>query len=176
VRLSGVYLAMLTSPSPRSPGRSRSLGRIHRRSNAWLHLAGAWLSSTARITRCACSILRMRDLRALAECAHAFGYALRASKHSALRAGALASMCAPTQRLAFSLAAPRRALPADVRVSKGSISPETVSVQRSVDGLVMVLLAACIPDRRGVGPPPASPGCRTRWARSLDYWAPPSAS
>jgi branched-chain amino acid transport system permease protein len=70
-----------------------------------------------------------------------FGYALRAARDSPLRAAAIGIDTRRTQWLAFALAGAFAGLAGGLYAfSKGSISPETLAIPRSVDGLVMVLL------------------------------------
>jgi len=70
-----------------------------------------------------------------------FGYAMRASRDSALRADALGIDVKRVQWVAFVIAGIFGGLAGVLFVfSKGSASPEIISVVKSVDGLVMVLL------------------------------------
>src|SRR5213078_5067910 len=70
-----------------------------------------------------------------------FGYALRAGRDSALRAEASGIDVRATQWMAFALAGAFAGLAGGMYAfSKGSISPETLAIPRSVDALVMVLL------------------------------------
>jgi branched-chain amino acid transport system permease protein len=70
-----------------------------------------------------------------------FGYTLRAVRDSPLRAEALGIDSRGTQWLAFALAGGFAGLAGGLYAfSKGSISPETLSIPRSVEALVMVLL------------------------------------
>jgi len=70
-----------------------------------------------------------------------FGRALRAARDSPLRAEAIGIDVRRQQWLAFTLAGLFGGLAGSLfAFSKGSISPETLSVPRSVDALVMVLL------------------------------------
>ena len=70
-----------------------------------------------------------------------FGYALRASRDSPLRAEAIGIDVRAQQWAAFVVAGAFAGLAGALfAFSKGSISPETLSVPRSVDALVMVLL------------------------------------
>ena len=70
-----------------------------------------------------------------------FGYALRAGRDSPLRADAIGIDVQRLQWLAFVLAGGMAGLAGALYAfSKGSISPESLSVGQSVDGLVMVLL------------------------------------
>jgi branched-chain amino acid transport system permease protein len=81
-------------------------------------------------------------LAALAWIAHApLGYSLRACRDSPLRAAAIGIDVRSTQRTAFALAGGFAGLAGGIYAfSKGSISPETLAIPRSVDALVMVLL------------------------------------
>jgi branched-chain amino acid transport system permease protein len=70
-----------------------------------------------------------------------FGYALRAVRDSPLRADAIGIDLRTIQWSGFVVAGVFSGLAGGLYAfSKGSISPETLSVPRSVDGLVMVLL------------------------------------
>lgn len=70
-----------------------------------------------------------------------FGYALRATRDSTLRAGALGIDVMRVQWVAFVIAGVFAGLAGVLYVfSKGSASPEIIWVGKSVDGLVMVLL------------------------------------
>ena len=70
-----------------------------------------------------------------------FGYALRAVRDSPLRAGAIGIDVRRTQWLAFAWAGGFAGLAGGLYAfSKGSISPETLAIPRSVDALVMALL------------------------------------
>ena len=70
-----------------------------------------------------------------------FGYALRAGRDSPLRAEAIGIDVKRVQWLGFALAGAVCGLAGGLYAfSKGTISPETLGVRRSVDGLVMVLL------------------------------------
>ena len=74
--------------------------------------------------------------------AHApFGYALRAARDSPLRAAALGIDVRARNGRRFALAGAFAGLAGGLfAFSKGSISPETLAIPRSVDALVMVLL------------------------------------
>jgi len=99
-----------------------------------------------------------------------FGYALRAGRDSPLRAEAIGIDVRAQQWAAFGVAGCLPALAApSTRFSKGSISPETLSVPRSVDAWSWCCSAAC---RRSAGRSgrrafhrPARTRCRAR-----DYW------
>ena len=70
-----------------------------------------------------------------------FGYAMRAGRDSALRAEAIGIDVKRVHWIAFAIAGTVCGLGGGLfAFAKGSISPETIAVGRSVDGLVMVLL------------------------------------
>jgi branched-chain amino acid transport system permease protein len=70
-----------------------------------------------------------------------FGYALRAARDSNLRADAIGIDTRRFQWFGFALAGLFAGLSGGIYAfSKGSISPDTLAVPRSVDGLVMVLM------------------------------------
>ena len=70
-----------------------------------------------------------------------FGYALRASRDSELRAAALGLNVKQLQWLGFVVAAFFAGLGGALfAFAKGNMSPEVLGISRSVDGLVMVLL------------------------------------
>jgi branched-chain amino acid transport system permease protein len=70
-----------------------------------------------------------------------FGYALRALRDSETRAAAIGIDRFRVQWQAFVLAGSFAGLAGSLFVfSKGSLSPDTLSIPRSMDGLVMVLL------------------------------------
>jgi branched-chain amino acid transport system permease protein len=100
-----------------------------------------------------------------------FGFALRASRDSPLRASAIGIDVRATQWTAFIIAGSAAGVAgAQFAFSKGSISPETLSVQRSVDGLVMVLLGGV---HTLTGPVWGAAGftwLQDVMVRSIEYW------
>jgi branched-chain amino acid transport system permease protein len=173
VRLSGVYLAMLTLAFAQIAwsvvfqwdaftGGSNGLVGI------W---PAPWLASKApyyyvTLFTCAAGIaLLWRMLYA------PFGYALRAGRDSPLRADAIGIDVRALQWAAFTLAGLFAGMAGALYAfSKGSISPESLSVPRSVDGLVMVLLGG-IQTLTG----PLWGAALFTWmqdavARGIDYW------
>lgn len=173
VRLSGIYLAMLTLAFAQIAwsvvfqwdaftGGSNGLVGI------W---PAPWLSSKAvyyyaTLLSCAAGIaLLWRMLYA------PFGYALRAARDSPLRADAIGLDVRALQWAAFTLAGLFAGVAGALYAfSKGSISPESLSVPRSVDGLVMVLLGG-IQTLTG----PLWGAALFIWlqdevARGIDYW------
>jgi branched-chain amino acid transport system permease protein len=70
-----------------------------------------------------------------------FGYAMRAGRDSALRAEAIGIDVKRVHWLGFAIAGAVCGVAGGLfAFAKGSISPETMGVGRSIDGLVMVLL------------------------------------
>ena len=143
VRLSGVYLAMLTLAFAQIAwsvvyqwddftGGSNGLVGI------W---PAPWLASGSAfyylaLVLCAAAILLLWRLVYTP-----FGYALRACRDSPLRADAIGIDVRRQQWLGFALAGLFAGLAGALYAfSKGSISPDSLSIPRSVDGLVMVLM------------------------------------
>ncbi len=143
VRLSGVYLAMLTLAFAqiawsvtfqwdRLTGGSNGLIGVW--PAPWLASRPAYYLLTALLCGAGIALL-WRVLHA------PFGLALRASRDSPLRADAIGIDVRAVQWAGFTLAGALAGLAGGLYAfSKGSISPEVLSVPRSVDGLVMVLL------------------------------------
>jgi branched-chain amino acid transport system permease protein len=100
-----------------------------------------------------------------------FGLALRASRDSPVRAAAIGIRVPRLQWAAFVVAGTLAGLAGSLfAFAKGTISPETLGVARSVDGLVMVLLGGI----QAVSGPWAGAALFT-WlqdtvARQTDYW------
>ena len=143
VRLSGVYLAMLTLAFAQivwaaifqsvdlTGGDNGILGvwpapwAADRRIFYWLTL----------ILCTAATLLLRRILYA------PFGYALRATRDSELRAAAIGLNPSHLRLAAFTLAGTAAGLAGGLSAfSKGSVFPNFISISRSVDGLLMVLL------------------------------------
>jgi len=143
VRLSGVYLAMLTLALAQIAWSvALQWDTVTGGSNGLIGIWPApWLASKAAFyyaTLIACAA----SLAALWHTATSpFGYALRAARDSALRADAIGIDVRRVQWVAFSIAGTFAGVAGSLYAfSKGSISPETLSVGHSVDALVMVLL------------------------------------
>jgi branched-chain amino acid transport system permease protein len=143
VRLAGVYLAMLTLAfSQIAWSVALQWDRVTGGSNGLIGVWPAqWLASKAAfywlaLALCGGSIVLLwRALQA------PFGYALRATRDSPLRAEAIGIDVRRTRWLAFTVAGAFAGIAGAVYAfSKGSISPETLAVDRSVEALVMVLL------------------------------------
>ncbi|MDQ6681286.1 MAG: ABC transporter permease [Pseudomonadota bacterium] len=143
VRLSGVYLAMLTLAFAQIvwsvvyqwdalSGGSNGLVGIW--PAPWLAAKPAYYLVTLLFTVAGCGLL-VRTLHA------PLGLALRAGRDSPLRAAALGIDVARLQWLAFVISGAVAGLAGALfAFAKGSISPETLGIGKSVDGLVMVLL------------------------------------
>jgi branched-chain amino acid transport system permease protein len=143
VRLSGVYLAMLTLAFAQIVWSvAHQWDALTGGSNGLIGVwPAAWLASRtayyyAALVLCGCGIALL--WRAVFS---PFGYALRAARDSPLRAEAIGIDVRARQWAAFAVAGAFAGLAGVLfAFSKGSISPETLAVPRSVDGLVMVLL------------------------------------
>ena len=173
VRLSGIYLAMLTLAFAQivwsiafqwDSVTGGSNGLIGVWPPAWLGGKQAYFHFTLGVIAAA--------LIAIAWVAHTpFGYALRAGRDSALRAEASGIDVRATQWAAFALAGTFAGLAGGLYAfSKGSISPETLAIPRSVDALVMVLLGGL---NALVGPllgAAAFIGLQDSLARATEYW------
>lgn len=143
VRLSGVYLTMLTLAFAQITwalcyqwdavtGGSNGITGVW--PAAWLASPITYYGLTLVVVAAAVLLLRRMLLAP-------FGLALRAARDSALRADALGVDVRRLQWAAFVVAGVMAGLAGALYVfSKGSISPEGLSVGKSVDGLVMVLL------------------------------------
>ena len=100
-----------------------------------------------------------------------FGYALRAARDSELRADAIGIDVRRLRWFAFVFAGAFAGLAGGLYAfSKGSISPETLGVTRSVDGLVMVLLGGVQTLTGPVAGAAAFTLLQDEIARATDYW------
>jgi branched-chain amino acid transport system permease protein len=143
VRLSGVYLAMLTLAFAQI---------VWAVVFQWEHLTGGsngvvgvWPPppfsdrSAYFLMTLVLAVLGVLVLRRLLFAP--FGYAMRAGRDSALRAEAIGINVKRVHWIGFAIAGAIGGLAGGIfAFAKGSISPETVAVGRSIDGLVMVLL------------------------------------
>ena len=173
VRLSGVYLAMLTLAFAQivwsiafqwDSVTGGSNGLVGVWPPAWLAGKQAYFHFTLAVAAFA--------LIALAWIAHTpFGYALRAGRDSALRAEASGIDVRATRWMAFALAGAFAGLAgAMYAFSKGSISPETLAIPRSVDALVMVLLGGLNALAGPLLGAVAFIGLQDWLARATEYW------
>lgn len=100
-----------------------------------------------------------------------FGYALRAGRDSVLRADAIGIDVKAMQWIAFIIAGAFAGVAGALfAFSKGSISPETLNVSRSVDGLVMVLLGGLQTLAGPVVGAVSYTWLHDVMARSTEYW------
>lgn len=100
-----------------------------------------------------------------------FGYAMRASRDSPLRADAIGIDTKRIQWVAFVIAAIFAGLSGALfAFSKGSISPDSVAVGRSVDGLVMVLLGGLQTLAGPIVGAVSFTWLQDAVARNTDYW------
>jgi branched-chain amino acid transport system permease protein len=173
VRLSGVYLAMLTLAFAQIAWSvALQWDAVTGGSNGLIGVWPApWLASKAGyyyLALLVCGIAIALLWRALEA---PFGYALRAARDSPLRADAIGIDVRRTQWIAFSVAGGFAGIAGALYAfSKGSISPEMLSVPRSVDALVMVLLGG-VQTLAG----PAVGAATFTWledslARDFSYW------
>jgi branched-chain amino acid transport system permease protein len=143
VRLSGIYLAMLTLAFAQIAWSvvfqwDALTGGSNGLIGAW---PAAWLSSKTAYYYGAFLLCSAAVAFAWRAVSSPFGYALRAGRDSAARADAIGIDVRAQQWTAFTIAGALAGLAGAVFVfSKGSISPETLAVPQSVNGLVMVLL------------------------------------
>jgi branched-chain amino acid transport system permease protein len=173
VRLSGVYLAMLTLAFAQIvwsvvfqwdavTGGSNGLVGIW--PAPWLAPKAVYYLLVLACTVAGCGLL-VRVLHA------PLGLALRASRDSPLRAAAIGIRVSRLQWVAFVVAGTLAGLAGALfAFGKGTISPETLGVGKSVDGLVMVLLGGV----QAVSGPWVG-GALLTWlqdtvARQTDYW------
>jgi branched-chain amino acid transport system permease protein len=143
VRLSGVYLAMLTLAFAQI---------VWAAVFQWEGLTGgsngvigvwppppfdrSWVYYLLTLILAAIAVLLLRRFLFAP-----FGYAMRAGRDSALRAEAIGINVKHVQWLGFAIAGCVCGVAGGLfAFAKGSISPETIHLNRSIDGLVMVLL------------------------------------
>lgn len=142
IRLSGVYLAMLTLAFAQIVWSIvYQWDTVTGGSNGIIGIwPEAWLSGTAYYYfTLAVVILAIFAVRRMAF--SPFGFALRAARDSSLRADAIGIHVKGVQWTAFIVAGVLAGLAGGLYVfSKGSTSPEVITVGKSVDGLVMVML------------------------------------
>ncbi|MDR2128734.1 MAG: ABC transporter permease [Burkholderiaceae bacterium] len=173
VRLSGVYLSMLTLAFAQIAwaitwqwdglsGGSNGLTGVW--PAAWLADKRAYCTLTLALVGAGLWLLR----RALLS---PFGYALRAARDSRLRAEAIGIPTGRVQWLAFGLAGLFAGLAGGLfAFSKGSISPESMAIGKSVDALVMVLLGGIHALSGPVVGALAFTGLQDAVARHTEYW------
>lgn len=173
VRLSGVYLTMLTLAFAQITwaivfqwddftGGSNGLTGVWPPEWASHGAAFYWIA----LAVCALGVYVLRRMLF-----SPLGFALRAGRDSALRADAIGIDVRRVQWVAFVIAGLFAGLAGALFVfSKGSVAPDTLSVTKSVDGLVMVLLGGV----QTLAGPVVGAGAFT-WlhdtvARNTEYW------
>ncbi len=143
VRLSGVSLAMLTLALAQITWAvAFQWDAVTGGSNGLVGVwPPSWLASKRAYYVFAMSIASLAILAVWSLAHSPFGYALRASRDSPLRADAIGIDTRRIQWIAFTLAGTFAGLAGALFVfSKGSLSPDSLSIPRSMDGLVMVLM------------------------------------
>jgi len=173
VRLSGVYLAMLTLAFAQIgwsivfqwdsfTGGSNGMVGI------W---PAEWASSKTvyyliTLLLCTAGVLAMRRM-----VFSPFGFAMRAGRDSPLRCDAIGIDLQRVQWAAFTLAGTFAGLAGALfAFSKGSVSPEVMAISRSVDGLVMVLLGGVQTLSGPVVGAAAFTWLQDTIARNTEYW------
>ncbi len=173
VRLSGVYLAMLTLAFSQIvwsvvfqwddfTGGSNGLTGV------W---PAEWLSDKRTYYYLTLALVGGGILLIRRVLFAPFGYAMRAGRDSPLRADAIGIDVKRIQWVAFVIAAIFAGLAGALYAfSKGSISPDTVAVGRSVDGLVMVLLGGLQTLAGPIVGAVTFTWLQDAVARNTDYW------
>jgi branched-chain amino acid transport system permease protein len=173
VRLSGVYLAMLTLAFAQIVWSvAFQWDSVTGGSNG---LIGVWpppqLASRTHFYALAATIVVLAYGALVAIARSPFGFALRATRDSRLRAAAVGIDVARTQWLAFVIAGTFAGLAGALfAFSKGSISPETLAIPKSVDALVMVLLGGINAWFGPLAGAAAFTWLQDGLARSFAYW------
>ncbi len=173
VRLSGVYLAMLTLAfSQIAWSIVFQWDRLTGGSNGIVGVWPApWLASRTAyyflaLALCGSGVWLLRRI-----VFSPYGYALRAGRDSPLRCDAIGIDLQRLQWIAFVLAGAVAGIAGAVYAfSKGSISPDTMGISRSVDGLVMVLLGGVQTLSGPVVGAAAFTWLQDVVARNTDYW------
>jgi branched-chain amino acid transport system permease protein len=173
VRLSGVYLAMLTLAFSQIvwsivfqwddfTGGSNGLTGV------W---PATWLADKRAYYYLTLALVVLGVVAVRRVLYSPFGYAMRAGRDSPLRADAIGIDVKRVQWVAFVLAALFAGLAGALYAfSKGSISPDTISVNRSVDGLVMVLLGGLQTLAGPIVGAVTFTWLQDAVARNTDYW------
>jgi len=143
VRLAGVYLAMLTLAFAQIVWSiAYQWNSVTGGSNGLVGIWPAeWLATRQRYYLFTLAIVALAAFVLVRIAGGRFGYALRGARDSPLRAEAIGLDVRRTQWTAFALAGAFAGLAGGLfAFSKGSISPESLAIPRSVDALVIVLL------------------------------------
>jgi branched-chain amino acid transport system permease protein len=143
VRLSGVYLAMLTLAFAQITWAivfqwDAVTGGSNGINGVW---PAAWLSDKRSYYLLTLTFVLLSGLCLIKILSSPFGYAMRAGRDAPLRAEAIGIHVKHVQWIAFAIAGGFAGVAGALYAfSKGSISPEILHVSRSVDALVMVML------------------------------------
>jgi len=173
VRLSGIYLAMLTLAFAQIVWSvAFQWSDVTGGDNG---LLGVWPAAWARgkteyylltLALCSVGILLLRRM-----ISSPLGFALRAGRDSPLRAEATGINLAALQWCAFMIAASFAGLAGGLfAYAKGSVFPTYMSIERSVDGLLMVLLGGVHAVSGPVIGAIAFVGLQEELARATDLW------
>jgi branched-chain amino acid transport system permease protein len=173
VRLSGIYLAMLTLAFAQIVWSvAFQWDSVTGGSNGLVGIwpAAAFAGKTAYfVLTLSLTSLGLALLVWIAQTP--FGYAFRAVRDSRLRAEASGIDVQAVQWAAFALAGAFAGLAGGVYVfSKGSISPETLALPRSIDALVIVLLGGLNSLAGPLLGAAAFIGMQDTLARATEYW------
>lgn len=173
VRLSGVYLAMLTLAFSQIfwaivyqwddfTGGSNGLTGV------W---PSAWLADRTHYYYLALVLVAIGVVLLRRFLFSPFGYAMRASRDSPTRADAIGIDVKRIQWVAFVVAGLFAGLAGAIfAFSKGSVSPESLHVVKSIDGLVMVLLGGVQTLAGPVVGAASFTWLQDTVARSTEYW------
>lgn len=143
VRLTGVYLAMLTLAFSQIVWSvtfqwEEFTGGSNGIVGVW---PAAWAADKTRFFWLATALCGLAIVIVWRVASAPFGFSLRAARDAPRRAEAIGIRVAHTQWLAFPVAGAAAGLAGALYAfSKGSIAPDVMAIARSVDGLVMVLL------------------------------------
>jgi branched-chain amino acid transport system permease protein len=173
VRLSGIYLAMLTLAFAQIVWSvAYQWSEVTGGDNG---LLGIWPADWARgrteyyllaLALCGAAILLLRRMIFAP-----FGLALRAGRDAPLRAAATGIDLAALQWRAFTIAAGFAGLAGGLfAYAKGSVFPTYISISRSIDGLLMVLLGGVQTVSGPIVGAIAFVGLQEEIARATDLW------
>ncbi len=173
VRLSGVYLAMLTLAFAQIAWAityqwDNLTGGSNGLTGVW---PSEWLADKANYYWLTLALVAVGVWAIRRMLFSPFGYALRAGRDSPVRADAIGIDVDRVQWIAFVIAGLfAGAAGALFAYSKGSISPESMAVGKSIDGLVMVLLGGLHTLAGPVVGAVSFTWLQDAIARNTDYW------
>jgi branched-chain amino acid transport system permease protein len=173
VRLSGIYLAMLTLALAQILWAiSYQWDAVTGGSNGLTGLWPApWLADKSAFYLLALTLTALSAWLLRRLLFSPFGYALRAARDSAARAESIGLNVKRVQWLAFAIAGLFAGLAGALfAFSKGSIAPDSLAVGKSVDGLVMVLLGGVQTLAGPLVGAAAFTWLQDSIARSTEYW------